>query len=108
MVNVLGDVSVDMLVMISKSAVYSPVYMCPEATYYRDKRLSLQHHQSGLGTILLLLYCTILKHRYNILQYSPPPIRYILQYSPPPIQYIGNNILQYIFYQSIFAEPCRQ
>ena len=67
----------------------------------------------GLGTILLLLYCTILKHQYNILQYSLPPIQYIaifstintiycnilhhqyniLQYSPPPIQYIGKNLL---------------
>ena len=80
-----------------------------------------------LGTILLLLYCTFLKHQYNILQYSPPPIQYIaiflntntiycnilnhqyniLQYSEPPIQYIGKNILQYIFYQSKFGVSAR-
>ena len=72
--------------------------------------------EAGLGTILLLLYCTFLKHQYNMLQYSLPPIQYIaifstnntiycnilhqqyniLQYSPPPIQYIGKNILYYI------------
>jgi hypothetical protein len=33
---------------------------------------SLIYLDTGLGTILLLLYCTILKHQYNILQYSPP------------------------------------
>ena len=38
--------------------------------------------QAGLGTIILLLYCTILKHQYNLLQHIPPPI-----------QYIGKNIL---------------
>ena len=47
----------------------------------------------GLGTILLLLYCTILKHQYNILQYSLPPIQYIAIFST--INTIYCNILHH-------------
>ena len=51
-------------------------------TFYRNLSFLQPWLQAGLGTIILLLYCTILKHQYNLLQHIPPPI-----------QYIGKNIL---------------
>ena len=40
--------------------------------------------KAGMSTVLLLLYCIILKHQYNILWYSPPPIQYIVIFSSTP------------------------
>ena len=43
--------------------------------------------QSGLGTIMLLLYCTIHKYQYNILQYTPTPIQFIAIFSTTSTMY---------------------
>ena len=51
------------------------VVLQPQKNWVYKQSYSLIYLDTGLVTILLLLYCVIFKHQYNILQYSPPPIQ---------------------------------